>query len=252
MRDVIVLCYHAVSPGWDATLSVTPNALERQVTYLVSRGWHGTTFSDAVTGRSPGRVLAVTFDDAFGSVKEYAEPILSRHGVPATVFAPTAFMDGGTHLEWPGVEHWMQTSSASELEAMDWSDLRRLADQGWEIGSHTCTHPRLTRLDEAALGRELTDSLARCTEQLGRPCRSIAYPYGDVNDRVVAAAAATGYLTGAGLSSDLREEGPNLFPRVGIYHSDDWSRFRLKVARPIRRLRASSLWLRSHPRAGPR
>lgn len=245
MRDVVVLCYHAVSPRWEADLSVTPAALDRQIGYLLSRGWTATTFTDAVLGTSRGRVLAVTFDDAFASVKEYAAPILARHGAPATVFAPTRFVDGGAHLEWPGVAHWKQTEFAGELAAMDWSDLRRLADSGWEIGSHTCTHPPLTGLDDEALTGELADSRARCAKELGRACRSIAYPYGDVDERVAAAAAAAGYETGARLSADLRREGPLLFPRVGIYNPDGWRRFRLKLARPVRLARQTPAWRRT-------
>ena len=29
MSDLLVLCYHAVSPRWQADLSITPEALER-------------------------------------------------------------------------------------------------------------------------------------------------------------------------------------------------------------------------------
>jgi peptidoglycan/xylan/chitin deacetylase (PgdA/CDA1 family) len=241
MRDVLVLCYHAVSPRWDADLSVTPGELERQVGHLLGRGWRATTFTDAVLGTSPGRVLAITFDDAFASVSEYAAPILARHGAPATVFAPTEFMDGGVRLEWPGVAHWSQTEFAGELAAMAWDDLRRLAGAGWEIGSHTLTHPHLTTLDDAALARELIDSRARCADELGHECRSIAYPYGDLDGRVAAAAAAAGYVAGAKLSRDLHRQGDLRFPRVGIYHGDQWSRFRLKVSAPLRRMRESHL-----------
>ena len=53
MGELIVLCYHAVSPDWDADLSVTPETLDRQIGYLVHRGWRATTFTDAVFGRSP-------------------------------------------------------------------------------------------------------------------------------------------------------------------------------------------------------
>jgi peptidoglycan/xylan/chitin deacetylase (PgdA/CDA1 family) len=242
VRDVLVLCYHAVSPRWDADLSVTPDELERQVGHLIGRGWRATTFTDAVLGSSPGRVLAITFDDAFASVREYAEPILARHGAPATVFAPTEFMDGGARLEWPGVSHWLQTEFGDELAAMDWSDLRRLGDSGWEIGSHTRTHPHLTTLDDADLARELTESRTRCGDELGCECQSIAYPFGDVDGRVAAAAGAAGYLAGAKLSRDLQRDGRLLVPRVGIYHPDQWSRFRLKVAGPVRFLRRSPLW----------
>jgi peptidoglycan/xylan/chitin deacetylase (PgdA/CDA1 family) len=239
MGDVMVLCYHAVSPDWNADLSVTPEALDRHVGFLLRRGWRAMTFTDAVLRRGRGRVFAITFDDAFASVGTLAVPILDRHGVPATVFAPTAFMDRGAHLEWPGVEQWKESSFAGELAAMAWSDLRALADAGWEIGSHTCTHPHLTTLDDPKLREELIASRERCEQALGRPCRSIAYPYGDVDARVAAAAAAAGYETGAKLGADLIDGGPLLCPRVGIYHPDGWGRFRLKVSGPVRRLRRS-------------
>jgi peptidoglycan/xylan/chitin deacetylase (PgdA/CDA1 family) len=186
--------------------------------------------------------LAITFDDAFASVIQYAVPILSRHGIPATVFAPTSFMDGHVPLEWPGVDHWQRTENAGEMRAMDWDDLRGLADAGWEIGSHTCSHPHLTTLDPASLKRELNESKSVCSERLGRECRSIAYPYGDINPMVIAAAADAGYETGARLSSDLGLAGPHSFPRVGIYNGDQWSRFRLKVANPVRRIRATRMY----------
>lgn len=241
MRQVLVLCYHALSPGWDADLSIPPEAFDRQVGHLLRRGWRAATFTEAVTGTASGRVLAITFDDAFASVRRYAEPILARHGAVATVFAPTDFMAGGMRLQWEGIAHWGQTPFAAELEAMDWGDLRRLADAGWEIGSHTCSHPSLPTLDDARLADELTRSRTRCAEELGR-CRSIAFPYGDLDRRVVAAAAAAGYEAGARLSGNLRPAGPHAFPRVGIYHLDSWPRFALKVAGPVRRLRASRLW----------
>jgi peptidoglycan/xylan/chitin deacetylase (PgdA/CDA1 family) len=240
-RDVIVLCYHAVSPGWGADLSVSPGTLDAQIGYLVGRGWRSTTFSDAVVSASPGKLLAITFDDAFASVKDLAWPIVRNHGAVATVFAPTAFMDNHTNLEWAGIDHWKNSADSDELRAMDWDDLGELAQDGWEIGSHTCTHPHLTQLDDDALDHELRASRAICADRLGRPCRAIAYPYGDINPRVVAAAAAAGYETGARLSRDLRPSGPLSHPRIGLYHLDDWSRFRVKMAGPIRRLRASSL-----------
>jgi peptidoglycan/xylan/chitin deacetylase (PgdA/CDA1 family) len=241
-RDVLVLCYHAISPTWTASLSVTPAQFERQITHLLQHGWEPTTFSDAVTGTGRGRILAITFDDAFRSVMVHAEPILRRLAAPATVFAPTDFMDGFRRLEWPGVAHWLDTGDREELAAMSWEELRSLLSTGWEIGSHTCSHPRLTRLDDAALGRELAVSQARCAGELGRVCDSIAYPYGDVDDRVTLAALRAGYRLGARLSSDLGDQGAIAFPRMGIYHEDDWWRFRLKVSWSMRRLRATAMW----------
>jgi peptidoglycan/xylan/chitin deacetylase (PgdA/CDA1 family) len=242
MTDVLVLCYHAISPSWDAELSVTPDEFEYQVDYLLGRGWHATTFADAVLNAPARRTLAITFDDAFASIGRYATPVLARLGAPATVFVPTAFPGAGEPLSWPGIEHWVATPHAAELAPMTWNELEELADRGWEIGSHTRTHPRLTQLDDARLASELADSRNECARALGRPCRTIAYPYGDVDVRVANAARAVGYVAGASLSSRLDALGPYRHPRVGIYHADNGPRFRLKASRPLRLLRASGAW----------
>jgi peptidoglycan/xylan/chitin deacetylase (PgdA/CDA1 family) len=243
VSDVLVLCYHAVSPSWEASLSVTPDDLERQVAFLLSHGWRATTFSEAALNPSAPRTLAITFDDAFASVHAYAVPILARFGVPATVFAPTAHLRTGT-LAWPGIEHWRDTPRAGELKAMSWDDLGGLAELGWEIGSHTRTHPHLTQLDAESLALELEGSREDFVERLGRPSETIAYPYGDVDARVAQSAARVGYLAGAALSRRLERLGPHRHPRVGVYHEDSWWRFRLKAARPMRELRASRAWAR--------
>jgi peptidoglycan/xylan/chitin deacetylase (PgdA/CDA1 family) len=242
VTDVLVLCYHAVSPTWEADLSLAPEEFEHQVDYLLDRGWHPMTFADAVLGAPARRKLAITFDDAFASVKTYAAPVLASRGAPATVFVPTAFPSTGRALAWPGTEQWQATAHAGELSPMGWSDLDELAQAGWEIGSHTRTHPRLTQLADAELERELADSKEECTRQLGRTCDTIAYPYGDVDRRVADAARRVGYRAGAALSSRLERLGPHRHPRVGIYHGDVAWRFRLKASRPMRELRASMLW----------
>jgi peptidoglycan/xylan/chitin deacetylase (PgdA/CDA1 family) len=243
-NDVLVLCYHALSPTWTAQLSVRPDEFEHQVRYLLDRGWNPETFTKAVLDPPSERTLAITFDDAFTSVKNYARPVLEKLGVPATVFAPTSFMSGHTCLRWDGIDQWEHGADAAELGSMSWDDLRELAALGWEIGSHTCTHPRLTNLDDDELTRELADSRTECQEQIGQDCHSISYPYGDVDDRVASAAQSVGYRVAAALTSSLAPLGPYQHPRVGIYQSDvDW-RFRLKTFRPMRLLRAKPAWQR--------
>jgi peptidoglycan/xylan/chitin deacetylase (PgdA/CDA1 family) len=244
MGDVLVLCYHAVSPSWDVELSVTPEALEDQLRRFKHAGWTFTTFTTAVKAPPLGRVLALTFDDAFASVKRYAAPILARFGVPATLFVPTTYMTSGGPLAWPGVEHWLRTEHAAELAAMTWDDVGALAEAGWEIGSHSRTHPYLTRLSDAEIDDELIRSRAECSERLGRPCTSIAYPYGDVDERVAKRAAAAGYEAGASLSSRLANLGPYRWPRTGVWHAEPWWKLRFKMTRGVRAVRSSRLWPR--------
>ena len=247
-RAVVVLCYHAVSPTWPAAMAVSPDALERQMRWLVDNGWRACTFRDAVDA-STARTVAITFDDAFDSVATIAYPILSSLGLKATVFAPTGYI-GTPGLRWAGTEQWTGTAHERELTAMTWDTLGTLIDAGWEVGSHSQTHPHLTQLDDATLRAELESSREACRVGLGRACETIAYPYGDVDDRVADYAREAGYFAGAALSHRLDLRGPYRVPRIGIYRDDGWLRFRLKLNPGTRRARQSRLW--PDPIARPR
>ncbi len=242
MPDTIILCYHALSPSWEAKLSIIPERFERQLELLIERGFKGACFTEAVTSPPHEKTLAITFDDAYRSVLDIAQPILERLNLPATVFVPTDYVAKDGILRWPGIDQWLDGPSASELEPMSWSQLESLEAAGWEIGSHSGSHPYLTALDDAALENELARSKAACDEHLDRPCVALAYPYGDVNARVVAAAARAGYKTAAALPQRLAPKSALEWPRIGIYRGDGDIRFRLKVSPTMRRLRESPLW----------
>jgi len=236
---VLVLCYHAVSEDWDAALSVTPDAFRRQLVALLSQGWVGAKFTDAVLDPPAPKTLAVTFDDAYDSVRLRAAPVLAELGLPGTVFVPTDWPGRGL-MQWPGIDQWTATPFKQELTPMSWEDLRVLSAADWEVGSHTCSHPHLPQLDADSIGHELSESRAVCQRQLGRPCRSVAYPFGEADDRVRAAAAAAGYDAAAGLWSRAFVSRDRFdWPRVGVWHREpDW-RFRLKVSPVPARMRAS-------------
>jgi peptidoglycan/xylan/chitin deacetylase (PgdA/CDA1 family) len=125
---------------------------------------------------------------------------------------------------------------------MSWDEIRALADAGWEIGGHTCSHPRLTTVDDATLEPELMGARSACERELARPCRSIAYPFGDCDARVRDAAAAAGYEAAAGLSSAAFVDRTVLeWPRVGVWHGESDRRFRLKTSSLADRVRRSRL-----------
>jgi peptidoglycan/xylan/chitin deacetylase (PgdA/CDA1 family) len=244
VSDVLVLCYHALSPDWPAALSTTPERFERQVAGLLRRGYAPATFAEAVGSPPAKRTFAVTFDDAYTSVLDLARPILDRLGAPATVFVATDYPDRPPPMAWPGTDRWLGGPHEHELRCMSWDQLRALAGAGWEIGSHSCSHPYLTELEDDALARELADSRTACERAIGGPCASIAYPYGDVDARVAAAAQAAGYRYGAALSERIPHPAPLHWPRTGIYNVDAGWRARLKFSPLVRRalkLRGSEL-----------
>ncbi|HME02078.1 MAG TPA: D-glucuronyl C5-epimerase family protein [Solirubrobacteraceae bacterium] len=242
MTDSIALCYHALSSSWDADLCVLPERFERQVELLIERGFRGVRFAELVNSAGRDRVLAVTFDDGYRSVIEIALPILSRFGLPATVFVPTDYIGTTGKLCWPGIDQWGDGRFEDELRPMSWAELDSLAAAGWEIGSHSGSHANLTQLGDVALADELTRSKAACEEHLRRSCVSLAYPYGDVDDRVVAAAARAGYVAGGTLPRRSIARGALEWPRIGVYRFDDDLRFSLKVSSTLRRVRRSGAW----------
>ncbi len=237
MSEILVLCYHAVSEQWDSELAVTPEQLETQVRLLLERGYEPVRFLDAVFAPPAARTLAITFDDAYRSVYDLARPVLRQLGVPASVYAPTDWIGSDSPMQWPGIDEWIGSGDEGELLPMGWNELGELAEEGWEIGSHTCSHPHLTKLDDEHLREEMERSRADCTAALGQPCKTIAYPYGDVDERVVAAAAAAGYLAAGALPHAPHAPATLRWPRVGVYRWDGDGRFRLKVSPHVRKLR---------------
>lgn len=214
----LVLCYHAVSETWDHALSVRPADFERQLRSIVSRGFRGVSAGDALG--TTGRSVHVTFDDAYKSVAN-ALPVLEQLGLPATVFACADYADTGRPLAVPelaaeGAAH------PDELATMDWDELRALAERGVEIGSHTVSHPHLPQLSDAEIDRELRESRTQIEDELARPCRIVAYPYGEHDARVRAGAQRAGYDAAHSLASQTprKEGGRFAVPRIDLYRGD--------------------------------
>jgi peptidoglycan/xylan/chitin deacetylase (PgdA/CDA1 family) len=207
---------------------------------LLGRGYRCVTFAEAVAAAPDERVVAITFDDAYRSVRDRALPLLERIGVRATVFAVSDYAETGTDVQ-VALGDWAGTPHEGELRSMPWDELKALADDhGWEIGSHTRSHPMLTRLTDDELAAELRESRAACEAGTGRACRSLAYPFGDFDSRVARAAAEAGYEQAATLfGGEPANPSPLEWPRVAINRAHGVRAFRLKTARRVRRARTS-------------
>ncbi len=85
---------------------------------------------------------------------------------------------------------------------------------GMEIGSHTVTHPILTRVPTEQVHTELRESKARLEEHIDRPVDAFCYPAGYYDRRIRDATEAAGYRlarTTDGMRIDTRFD-PFLMP----------------------------------------
>jgi len=241
VSEALALCYHAISDDWPCDLAVTSDRFGEQLKSLLGRGYEAVTFSQLADSTRPRKAVAITFDDAFLSVYEDALPTLRELGMVATIFVPTDYPDSNRLMAWPGLDAWEGLGHGTALRSMSWDQLRDVRELGWEVGSHTCSHPRLTSLDDESLARELRRSRQICSEQLG-DCHSLAYPYGDWDARVATSAREAGYRIAGALSGRWHRNVTLSYPRIGVYRGDDARRFALKVSPATRRARSLRAW----------
>ena len=190
-RRSVVLAYHGVGAVSDvedpSRLVVSPEHLEAHIRLLQRRGYRFRTAEellDEAGSGPPARATAVlTFDDGFADALHLTAPLLQRLGVRATFYVCPG---------WWGGQHELVTGAAGRI--LDADEARRLQNEaGMELGSHTMTHPDLRALDDEALHHELGRSRAEVEQVTGRPCRTLAYPFGLFDQRVERAAEAAGY-----------------------------------------------------------
>jgi peptidoglycan/xylan/chitin deacetylase (PgdA/CDA1 family) len=235
-----VLAYHAVTPSWRHALAVHPDRFREQLAALAGRGFRGVTFAEAAGGDLHSPSVCITFDDAFGSTFTWGAPLLDELGWPATVFPVTNPTSAGKPMRW--LERNTAVAFDGDLTPMSWDQLEQLGAAGWEIGSHTRTHRRLSQLGPDELDDELGGSREEIAGRLGA-CSSVSYPWGEVHPRVVAAARRAGYTAASGLDGRFRRGDPMAVPRFAVSGADGPVRYRLKTSRWFWALRSTPAWI---------
>jgi peptidoglycan/xylan/chitin deacetylase (PgdA/CDA1 family) len=112
-----------------------------------------------------GRV-SLTFDDANDGIYTYGLPALKQYNIKATIYP----IVGGVENN----EEWL----------MDWTQLTDLKNAGWEVGSHSMTHPSMSTLTDDQIEYELSQSKLVLANH-GFAAKSFAFPYGDYNYNVL-------------------------------------------------------------------
>lgn len=118
-----IFIFHRVLPVPDPMQPGEPDAARfEQIVRFVSRHFHVLPFGEAArklrAGQLPPASACITFDDGYADNLAVAAPILVRHGVSATFFVSTGFIDGGRMWNDTVIEA-LRSAPRGEL---NWSD----------------------------------------------------------------------------------------------------------------------------------
>ena len=218
-----ILMYHGVGRVSEDPfgLFVSSERFTQQMQALRLLGLHGVSLGhlgDAVTRRNADSLVGLTFDDGYRDVLSSAVPVLQRYGFTATMFAVSSLL-GGENVWDPRPRHQLISEA----------DLQELNARGWEIGSHSVTHARLTEVDADQLRHEVFASRAALADITGVEPRCFCYPYGSVDQETLSAVRDAGYSYACAV---WRVPGlPHLLamPRVGVTQQDWGPRFVAKL-----------------------
>jgi peptidoglycan/xylan/chitin deacetylase (PgdA/CDA1 family) len=249
----LILCYHNVvepdsPPFGDPAVHLAADRFETQMRWLRANYDVlplGDLAQRLASGDSGAHMAAVTFDDAYGGVFEYAAPILRALKLPATVFVVADAPDRVPVFWWDHPEALATTRPREHLlvtlrgdrrailpddhypatpappaayRPATWGTIRRAAAAGFEIGSHSCTHRTLTELDDNELRDEVSRSRKVLAREIGQVPGWFAYPYGIWDPRVREAVADAGYRGALVLDAGLNTAGadPLALHRVNV------------------------------------
>lgn len=228
-RPVPILMYHVINdppPGAGLPeLYVAKSDFAAQMSWLKDHGYSAVSMQQVYDlwrrGLAlPRRPVVISFDDGYLSIWSNALPIMKRAG-----------MRGVLNLELNELDQVSQGGISEQ-------QVRALMAAGWEINSHTLTHPDLTAIDDGQLRRELVSSRRQIRRRFGRPANFFCYPAGRYDPRVVAAVEAAGYL--GATTTNFGNAGPDqLFTlnRVRVDRSDGTQGF----IRKLRDLRSAGV-----------
>jgi peptidoglycan/xylan/chitin deacetylase (PgdA/CDA1 family)/glycosyltransferase involved in cell wall biosynthesis len=234
-RDIPVVMYHrfikydsekGVNGTWiDCTL------FERHLKLLKWLGYETLTFRDfADKGfihrlQYGKRYVMITADDGYVDNLTRMLPLLKRYGFRAVVYVVT----GEDHNRWDVND---PENPDVRVNLMSASEVQQLAASGHvEIGGHTVSHQRLTKLSPSEQRTEILQNKRDLESITGQPVLSFAYPYGELNEQTKRAVAEAGYQFAVATDSGplLMHADPLQIRRFAIFPRTDLFAFWRKV-----------------------
>jgi peptidoglycan/xylan/chitin deacetylase (PgdA/CDA1 family) len=226
---VVVLCYHHLDLKSKTPFNISSDNFKKQLDLLTKNGFSFISLKDVEAyyynkKPIPARSVVITFDDGNLNTYTLAYPILKARKIPFVVFVyPTATYNG------------------HKLGFMNWKEVKELADNGVEIGSHAYYHPYMTdykkqKDPEAWLKLQLTGSKEYIEKQIGKPVNYFALPFGLTDAKVQESIKNAGYKLS--FNVDNANSGPTSEPfylnRWLVVKGDPLTAFESKLLAPAK------------------
>lgn len=141
--------------------------------------------------------VTVTLDDAAQGERTYGLAIAEEYGIVGTLFVPTELVESDSYY-------------------MSWDDVRDFVTAGWEIGSHTLTHPYLTQIRFPDATHEIIQPITDLEERLGVRPVSFAAPSGDFNDELLTEVIKPNYTYNVRAWEEGAPPDPYLIDRTNV------------------------------------
>lgn len=234
-KRVVILCYHGVTGsarrGWDDTagMHIVASRFEAQLEHL-QRNYSVISLRDYLASlrgetKLPDKAVVITFDDGYRNFYSMVAPRVLQRNIPVSLFLTTGKITNNGSLS----SDWKPTDDKHYLS---WQEVRSLKERGIEIGSHTCSHPKLTEIPTDEADQELTRSRDEIIKQLPTEELPFAYPYGDYSSQLADLVRSAGYSCALTTDAGVNELDADRFSlrRVLIGDSDDVPVFAARVA----------------------
>ncbi|MBI2263309.1 polysaccharide deacetylase family protein [Candidatus Berkelbacteria bacterium] len=177
-------------------LSVSPANLEKQLQELQKENYQTINFIALKNPESlPAKPIILTFDDGYRDAYATAFPLLKKYGFKATFYVVSGFVGRNDYLTK--------------------EEILKMAGAGMNIGSHTISHPDLTKLTPEKARKEILESKAR-TKEWGIEALDFAYPAGKYNEEVTKMVKEAGYQSAVTTQPGTAKDTNDFFqlPRV--------------------------------------
>ena len=223
--SAVVIMYHRFGEAEYPSTNITIEQLDAHIAELTSGPYTVLPVPEIIKRLAngdgvPERTIGITIDDAYRSIYTVAWPRFKAAGLPITIFASTAHLDG---------------ASARHLT---WDQLREMRQGGVSVGHHTVSHLHMPKADTDRINKEITAAHTRFEAELGFRPELFAYPYGEVSSTVIAAVKKAGFSAAFGQHSGVIDNAYRRFnlPRFAMNEKyGDLTRLRLAInALPLR------------------